>query len=93
MLSSIHFHYHVKKNYVSEVWKIQCVCACLWCLCVFVRRCVGYSNAFIIIAQERKYSDCPVHMMVIRSDSKHISKQKHQDSLMDALWKKKSTQN
>ena len=54
---------------------------------------MGYSNAFIIIAQERKYSDCPVQVVVIRSDSKYISKQKHQDLLMDALWKKNSTQN
>lgn len=43
----------------------MCLCMSVLCLCVFVCRYVGNSNAFIIIAQERKYSDCNIQVVVI----------------------------
>ena len=90
MLSSSHFHYHVKNNHCE--WSV-CACLCL-CMCVFVSRYVGDSKAFIMIAQERKYSNFKVEVSGgDRSDSKYISKQKHQNLSMDALWKKNNTQN
>ena len=39
MLSSIHFHYHVKKNYMSEVQKIVCLCVSVVFVCLCLQVC------------------------------------------------------